>query len=148
MTTHRQSMSNAPILVDDDTGLAVFTVTSAGGPTNTVGEVSDETGNVLAIKKAQVTVVGGGVGQHVIVAAVPTKKIRVLSYLVGLSTPVDMQFVETGGTPVGAKGYAVIGGEEKAGNGDYVFETVAGQGLDLWVSTTTNLSVQLSYVEV
>ena len=129
-------LANAPVEIDDVTGAWAIPVTSVPSTTPTTTE-----------KTAQVKFEPATAGDNVVVPAVGGKKIRVTGYNFSSSLVTDAVFRTGTSAEISAKGYSVTGGEEKNAN-EILFETVAGEALNLNVTGTPNLSCQVTYVEV
>jgi len=89
-------------------------------------------------------------GANTLLAAVPAKKIRVLGYVLTAAGAVNAKFRTaasadlTGLLHFGAAGAMLVAPFSQAGH----FETVAGELLDLTLSTNVLVSGHIAYVEV
>ena len=100
-------------------------------------------GTLLACKYAAINVAGAGA--NALVAAVASKKIRVIS---GMAMPAAASTATFKGTGGGAISGAMPGGFVLPYNPAGWCETPTGEGLDLFLSGAVNWSGFLTYVEV
>lgn len=114
----------------------------------TIGLVVDETGVTRTVKTAKADYEPAIVGAQTIVAAVASRRIRVLNYNVSSASAQTIFFVDGAGSGLSNKGYGVVGGQDSAPTGGYLFQSGVGQSLRLNTSAAVNTSVEVVYVEV
>lgn len=114
---------------------------------NFAPNVSKKDSDVLIPKFAAIS--ASSSGNNTIVAAVPGKKIRVLSYVLVGTTAVTAKFQSgaggtdlTGAMPIGANGVVSAGPDEGH------FETAAGALLNLNLGSAVAVSGHVTYLEV
>lgn len=129
-----------------------------GGTTSVVGEVMDESGNTLTAKVAHLDMTTATTTD--IVAAVASKKIRVLAFRVYINeaTNTTISFLEgAGATRVPGSPKMVYVTVDTRGNfpfgatappGAFEFETTAGNALKVNQTGATDITVTVTYIEV
>jgi len=123
----------------------LFVVNAMAGPAKVVDQ---PTGDLMSVKYAVIN--ANTSGNNTVVAAVASKRIRVLSMWIICTSAGDVRWESAAG------GTALTGQAPVAANGGYVlpyneggwFQTVAGELLNLELSGTLDCNGSLSYVEV
>lgn len=116
------------------------------------GTLSDDSSVALTAKVKSAVVATSG--NNAFIAAVASKIIRVLSYQIQARGTVLVKFFDTQGTPaqitnspewdLQAREGAVVATQP----GGFLFETVAGQGVQVNLSAAISVMVSIQYVEV
>lgn len=138
-------------LASDDPAVAALIAIRDGA--NTINVAQDTSvvklgATSLTPKFKFITATASGVTK--VVDAVATKKIRVLAYVVTTSAAANVKF-QSHTTPTdltSLKYLAANGGAVASFNPTGWFETVAGEQLDINLSATANVGVDIVYVEV
>lgn len=162
-TTNKVYVGNAPTVklsqttTDNDVDVVSLPATPAG--TNLIGRVSasPETSTIYngttALTPKFVAIAAGGSGTNDILAAVTSKKIRVLALAVVANAQTDIYFLDDTPTTIfggstNKMSIAQYGGFVLPFNPAGWFETAAGKKLQVNLSAANKLSGGLTYVEV
>jgi hypothetical protein len=134
--------------VGGDVSLAA-NVTKIGGTYQVVGQVIDENGVVLTVKTANAAPASSG--DNTIIAAVASKKIRVLAWSVQAQGTVTVRWEDGAGVNISAPWLlqareGVV--KPSGGGGAFYFQSSSGNALVLNLSAAITVGVEVTYVEV
>lgn len=111
-----------------------------------MGKKYDAAGATWSVKNAKLRSSTTGAD---VVAAVSSKKLRIVSYLVQSAGTVTFNFADTDGTALSPvlDFQAREGASRTAMEGTWLFETASGKGIEVTLSGAINVSVEITYLE-
>ena len=121
-----------------------------GGTYTVCGQVIDENGAVLTVKVKSAVVASNG--NNAFIAAVASKKIRILSYIIQARGTVVVKFFDT--TPAQITNSPEFSFQDREGaraaapSGAFEFESTSGLGVQINLSAAISVMAHVTYVEV